>query len=133
MSIIHRELAHDVHLMRLNRPLHGRWAKELELKFQDAYHRGARRVVVDLQDVPFVDSSGLVALVAGYRLFGSDKQNLVLAGLQDQPILLFELTMFDRIFQVVDSVAEGMGSQPSRHDQLRQPIPTFAPQPVEMS
>lgn len=130
MNIIHRELARDVDLLKLNRPLNGRWAKELELKFQDAFHRGAKRVVVDLQDVPFVDCLGLAALVAGYRLFGSNRQNVVLVGLQDQPTLLLELTMFDRIFQVFDSVAEVMGSQPFRQEQVHQPVPTFASQPV---
>jgi anti-anti-sigma factor len=130
MSIIHRELARDVDLLKPNRPLNGRWAKELELKFQEAFHRGARWVVVDLQDVPFVDCLGLAALVAGYKLFGSKKQNVVLVGLQDQPTLLLELTMFDRIFIVFDSVAEVMGSQSFRQEQVHQPAPKFAPQPA---
>jgi anti-sigma B factor antagonist len=100
MNILHRVLDADVHLLKLNRPLSGRWATELEQKFKDALNRGAKRVIVDLEDVPFVDSRGLAALVKGYKTFGSNGQNFQLAALQEQPRLLLELTMFDKIFDL---------------------------------
>jgi anti-sigma B factor antagonist len=100
MSISHRILETDVHLLKLNRPLSGRWANELEQKFKDVLNRGAKRVIVDLEDVPFVDSRGLAALVEGYKTFGSNGQNFRLAALQEQPRLLLELTMFDKIFDL---------------------------------
>ncbi|MBN1221311.1 MAG: STAS domain-containing protein [Anaerolineae bacterium] len=132
MSIIHRVLDRNIHLLQPNQPLNGRGAKELELKFQQAQSQGARRVIVDLADVSFVDCSGLAALVAGYRLFGRNhKQNFQLVALQDQPKLLLELTMFNRIFAVADSVAEAMGAQSSRQPQLHQPAPALVSPLVE--
>jgi anti-anti-sigma factor len=126
MSIIHRVLDRNIHLLQPNQPLNGRWAKELELKFQDAQHRGARQVIVDLTNVSFVDCSGLAALVAGYRLFGRNhKQNFQVVALQDQPKLLLELTMFDRIFSVAGSIAEAMGTPSSRQPQRHQPVPAL--------
>jgi anti-sigma B factor antagonist len=130
MSILHRTLNADVHLLKINRPLSGRWANELEQKFKDALDRGARRVVVDLEEVPLVDSRGLAALVKGYKIFGSNGQNFQLAALQEQPRLLLELTMFDRIFQVFDSVAEATESIPHHSIQFVQEARTFAPQLV---
>ncbi|MBN1994782.1 MAG: STAS domain-containing protein [Anaerolineae bacterium] len=128
MSIIHRVLDKDIHLLKLNCPLYGCWAKELEAKFQDAFARGARQMVLDLEEVTFVDCTGLAALVAGYRLFGSRQQNFRLVGLQDQPKLLLELTMFDRIFQVFDTVFEATGSKPVRP--LQPTVSNFAVQPT---
>ena len=130
MSISHRVLENDFYLLKLDRPLSGRWAKELEQKFEDAHTRGARRVIVDFEDVAFVDSRGLAALVAGYKLFGSNKQNFRLAALQDQPTLLLELTMFDRIFQVCDNVAVAIDQKSKHQPQLRQSAPAFVSLPV---
>jgi anti-anti-sigma factor len=110
--------------------LSGRWANELEQKCKDALNRGARRVIVDLADVPLVDSRGLAALVEGYKTFGSNKKNFQLAALQEQPKLLLELTMFDRIFQVFDSVAEATESIPHHSIQFVQEVRAFVPQLV---
>jgi anti-sigma B factor antagonist len=130
MSISHRVLENNLHLLKLDRPLSGRWATELEQKFEDACTRGARRVIVDLEDVAFVDSRGLAALVAGYKLFGSNKQNFRLAALQEQPTLLFELTMFNRIFQICDSVAAAISQKSRRQSQVTQSAPAFVSQPI---
>ena len=130
MSITHRVLEKDLHLLKLSQPLSGRWATELKQKFQDAYQRGAKRVVVDLEDVAFIDSQGLATLIAGYKIFGREKQNFLLAALQDQPKLLFELTMFNRVFQIFDTVAEAQRPHLIRQTQLFPPVPTFAPQAV---
>jgi anti-anti-sigma factor len=67
--------------------------------FRDLAEDGIKRVVVNLEDVPFIDSQGLAALVAGYKIFGSAPRNFRLTGIQDQPKLVFELTGFDHVFQ----------------------------------
>jgi anti-anti-sigma regulatory factor len=72
----------------------------------------------------------LAALVAGYKLFGSDKQNFSLAALQEQPKLLFELTMFDRIFQIFDTVGEASRPMPAQHKPLLGRAPAFVSQPA---
>ncbi len=130
MTILHRVLEKDLHLLKLNRPLNGRQAKELEQSFKDAFNCGAKRIVIDLEDVPFVDGHGLAALVTGYKLFGRSGQNFRLAALQDQPQLLLELTMFDRIFQVFDNVAAAVLLKPGHHLAARQGVSVLATQPV---
>ncbi len=105
MSISHRVMQPDVHLLKLNRPLSGRWAGEVEQAFTDLFNRGARRVVLNLEDVPFIDGHGLSVLVAGLKIFKNNAQNLHLIAPQEQPRLLFELTGFDKIFSIADSPA----------------------------
>ena len=103
MSILHSILETGVHLITINRPLHADLAEEVKQTFKDLAQQGARQVVINLEHVSFIDSQGLAALVTGLKLFGG-AHNVRLAALQAQPKLLFELTMFDRIFQIFESV-----------------------------
>jgi anti-anti-sigma factor len=103
--ISHTVLENDLHLINLSQPLQAALARETMQLFRDISRQGAGRVIVNLEDVPFIDSHGLAALVVGLKIF-DDGENLRLAAPQAQPKLLFELTMFDRIFHIADSVAE---------------------------
>jgi len=102
MSSVYREAAEDHLLVTLTGPLNALRAERAVQLFQDISEHGIERVVVNLEDVPFIDSSGLAALIAGYKIFGSDADNFRLIGAQDQPRLVFELTGFDHIFQTDD-------------------------------
>lgn len=108
MDISHREIDKGVSLVTLNGALNARSAEAAKQTFRDLADRGVARVVVDLAQVPFIDSSGLASLVSGLKTFGGEAQNLRLAAPQSQAKLLFELTMFDRVFQIFDSVDEAV-------------------------
>ena len=107
--IAHTILENEVHLIQPNRALHADLASETIQLFRDISSRGAKKVIVNLEHVPFIDSHGLAALVIGLKIFDNG-QNLRLAAPQAQPRLLFELTMFDRIFQIADNVASAKAS-----------------------
>lgn len=104
MEISHNSLGSDVYLVKLNGALNARSAEDAKQKFRDLSDKGAKQIIVDLAGVPFIDSSGLAALVSGLKTFGGDANYLRLAAPQSQAKLLFELTMFDRVFQIFDSV-----------------------------
>jgi anti-sigma B factor antagonist len=99
MRLIYREVALDSHLINLSGPLNVNRSQDVVRIFRDLSERGIERVVVNLENVPFIDSQGLGALIAGYKIFGSDALNFRLAGIQDQPRLVFELTGFDHVFE----------------------------------
>lgn len=96
----------DSYLVEFKGALNARSAEEAKQTFRDLSDKGATQVVVDLDGVPFIDSSGLAALVSGLKTFGGEANNLKLASPQSQARLLFELTMFDRVFQIFDSVQD---------------------------
>lgn len=102
--ISHSVLENEVHLVDLNQPLLAPQAQETMQLFRDMSQGGAKKVIVNLEKVPFIDSHGLAALVVGLKIF-DDGNNLWLVAPQAQPRLLFELTMFDRIFHIADDVA----------------------------
>lgn len=57
------------------------------------------RVVLDMENIEFVDSSGLGALVAVFKLL-SRERSFELAGLQPPVQKLFELTRMNSVFQL---------------------------------
>lgn len=69
---------------------------------------GRRRLVVDLAEVGFIDSSGLGALIGGLkaaRLAGGD---LRIAGAGDQAKVILELTTLDRVLRPYSTVEEAL-------------------------
>lgn len=57
------------------------------------------RVILDLSQVNFIDSSGLGAVVAVMKLLGSDMP-LELAGLTPNVAKVFRLTRMDKVFTI---------------------------------
>ncbi|HEB77575.1 MAG TPA: anti-sigma factor antagonist [Methylothermaceae bacterium] len=64
-----------------------------------------QKLIVDLSQVRFIDSSGLGALLSGYKNASLHHASLVLAGLQPRVRALFELTRLDRVFEIYADVA----------------------------
>jgi anti-anti-sigma factor len=106
VDILHSVLSADVHLLKINGPLNGSLAEAVKEHFNEVFNDGAKQLIVNLKDVSLIDSRGLASLVAGLKMFRSDNRGFYLAALQAQPRLVFELTGFDRVFQVLDNVAE---------------------------
>jgi anti-anti-sigma factor len=126
MSIMHDE-TEGVCLVKVNGALNISQAKDLRQCFEEVSGQGVESVVVDLQDVPLIDSRGLLALTEGYQIFGCQAQNFCLVAPQIQPKLLFDLTGFDRIFLIFDSLAEAMLNK--RPEPVRSSIDYPIPRP----
>ncbi len=62
----------------------------------------AQRVLLDLNQVDFIDSSGLGAIVAAAKALGPDRM-LELAGLTPKVRSVFELTRMNTFFTIHDS------------------------------
>lgn len=64
---------------------------------------GPPRIVLDLSDVAFIDSSGLGAVVAVRKMVGPDRE-LELAALSPAVQKVFRLTRMDSVFTIHDAV-----------------------------
>lgn len=72
---------------------------------------GVVKVVVDLSEVDFLDSSGLGALVTGLKATRQAGGNLRIAAAQEQALVVLELTMMQQILQpyaTIDAALEAM-------------------------
>ncbi|MDX9912330.1 MAG: STAS domain-containing protein [Phycisphaerales bacterium] len=66
--------------------------------------RGAKRLVVDLGAVGYMDSSGLATLVEAMKLAKGSGATLVLCRMNPQVRAIFEIARLDTFFKIVDAV-----------------------------
>jgi anti-sigma B factor antagonist len=81
---------------------------DLKLEMQRLFLEGKKNVLVDLLEVRFIDSSGLGALVSGFKNAISNQGNLKLSSLQPQVKSMFELTRLHRVFEIFPSAADAL-------------------------
>jgi anti-sigma B factor antagonist len=61
-------------------------------------------------EVPFIDSSGLSALVSGLKGARKEGGIVVLCNVQPQARTIFSLTMLDKVFSIYPDVQTAMDS-----------------------
>ena len=78
-------------------------------RMRQATQGGPNRVVLNLEAVDFIDSSGLGAIVAAMKVLGSSRR-LDLSCLQENVDKVFSLTRMDTVFRIyptLDAALEG--------------------------
>jgi len=83
---------------------------ELKTQMLNLFEEGKNNLVVDLQEVRFVDSSGLGSLVSGFKNASARNGNLKLSSLQPQVKSMFELTRLHRVFEIFPTPEEALAS-----------------------
>jgi anti-sigma B factor antagonist len=73
---------------------------------RDAAQDRKPRLIVDMTDVPFMDSSGLAALIGAQKALGARTRLIVVC--PDSLRRLFEVTRLDSIVSVVGSLPEAL-------------------------
>ncbi len=66
--------------------------------------------VIDLAEVDFMDSSGLVSLVTGLKAARESGCRLVLCNVQPPVRVIFELTQLDLVFEIFNTYEEILGT-----------------------
>ncbi len=73
----------------------------LRVRISEMIDEGAERIVLDLSEMTFIDSSGLGVLVGALkRVRELDREDLVLEGLQGPPRRVFEITGLTELFTI---------------------------------
>ena len=79
-------------------------APRLREKLVELVTQGKHRIVVDLEGVEFLDSTGLGVLVGGLKRVRSHNGDLSLVCNQHRILKVFEITGLNRAFSIYDSV-----------------------------
>lgn len=69
-----------------------------------------QRIVVDLSDVRYMDSSGVGTIVEAKRRADKHGNRIILAGLQARVRSVFEITQLDKFFTITASVEEALAA-----------------------
>jgi anti-sigma B factor antagonist len=87
-------------------------ALELKEEIRGRVDAGQAQLIVDLSGVPFIDSSGLAALVSGLKATRQAGGALKLVGLNEQARTVLRLTKLDRIFALYPDRAAAEAALP---------------------
>ncbi len=80
-------------------------SRELQTHLKRALESKPKALVVNLEKVPYMDSSGVATLVEAMQIARKQSTKLVLCGLQDKVRSIFEIARLDRVFTIAADVA----------------------------
>ncbi|MEO1401614.1 MAG: STAS domain-containing protein [Cyanobacteria bacterium J06635_1] len=74
----------------------------LRREILDGVNQGSQTILIDCQDITFMDSSGLSAMVMALKLARDANIRLALCSVSEQASLLFRLTGMDKVFEIFE-------------------------------
>ena len=83
-------------------------APRLREKLVELATQGKHRIVVDLQGVEFLDSTGLGVLVGGLKRMRSNDGDLALVCTQPRILKVFEITGLTKVFSIHETVDDAV-------------------------
>ena len=83
-------------------------APALRQQLKQAQDSQPGRVVVDLSEVPYMDSSGLATLVEAMQIARRNDGKLVICALQDKVRSIFEIARLDMVFKIANTREEAL-------------------------
>lgn len=107
---IRKETIQDVDVLALEGRLDASSAKQLKTQVQELTGAGRVNMVVDLEEVDFLDSSGLGSLVAALRSVNKLDGDIKLASLQEPVRVIIELTRLHRVFEIFGNATDAVES-----------------------
>ena len=99
MQLDRREEGAVLVLTAREKRIDARSASGFKQQLQEFVGAGHVRIVLNLADVEFVDSTGLGAMVSGLRMIG-DRGDLALAQPRETVQSLLRLTRLDKVFRI---------------------------------
>lgn len=111
MEIVCREEeANDVLIVDVTGDLDARSAGDLKLTLNEKIEGGKVWILVNLSEVPYMDSAGLGVLVSGLKNTNRQNGDLRICGLQPDVRNIFELTRLNKVFQIFEDEASAIAS-----------------------
>jgi anti-sigma B factor antagonist len=84
---------------------------ELKETILHLIEQGEVNIIVQLEQVRFIDSSGLGALLAGHKNAAAKAGKMAIVNMQQQVLSMFELTRLDRVFEIYTDLTEAFDSE----------------------
>ena len=81
-----------------------------DLLFSTIDANDTKKIILDLSDVEFVDSSFLGAVVSGLKKITAIKGDIKIYGLQPPVRAMFELTRLYKVFEIFDAKEDAVNS-----------------------
>lgn len=109
MQMQHEKIGEVMVVRLLDRRVDASVAADFKERMAGFINEGNTLVVLDMEQVDFIDSSGLGAIVSSLKLIGR-KGDLVISGLNRTVLSMFKLTRMDRVFRIFQDKDEAVRS-----------------------
>jgi anti-sigma B factor antagonist len=86
-------------------------APKLRERIVELVESGSYNLVIDMERVEFLDSTGLGVLVGGLKRVRAHDGSLRLVCTQDRILKIFRITGLTKVFPIHDSVADAVAAQ----------------------
>ncbi|GAL87685.1 MAG: STAS domain-containing protein [Sporocytophaga sp.] len=83
-------------------------APELKSELVKLNAEGSKNIILDMNDVKYVDSSGLSSILVGNRLCDNEQGMFVLTGISDHVMKLIKISHLDNILNLIPTVEESV-------------------------
>ena len=100
----------DASLLSLRGEIDVYTAPRLRQAIIDLVEGGATRIVVDMEKVDFLDSTGLGVLVGGLKRVKDKDGSMKLVATQDRILKIFDITGLSKVFPIFGSLDQALGS-----------------------
>ncbi|HEX9313272.1 MAG TPA: STAS domain-containing protein [Actinomycetota bacterium] len=101
----------DASLLSLRGEIDVYTAPRLRQAIIDLVEGGATRIVVDMEKVDFLDSTGLGVLVGGLKRVRVKEGSLSIVTTQDKILKIFDITGLNRVFDIHPSVDAAVAAE----------------------
>lgn len=79
-------------------------AKKLSDALESAHQEGVKNIIIDVEKVSYIDSTGIGALIKGKKIFNSADGDVKLASVQESIQDVFNRTKLDSIFKYYENI-----------------------------
>lgn len=83
-------------------------APSLRVQISVVQAKKPKRLIIDLAEVPYMDSSGVATLVEAMQMARKNGGKLILAALQERVRSIFEIARLDMVFTIVGTADDAM-------------------------
>lgn len=98
--LIETDASADGYVIRVKGEVDLYSSPELREAITEAVPKAAKEVVVDLSEVPYMDSSGVATLVEGFRSAKAKNSGFVLLSPSNQVLKVLQLSKLDAVFEI---------------------------------
>ncbi|MFM2064273.1 MAG: hypothetical protein RLZZ507_3944 [Cyanobacteriota bacterium] len=96
-------MSQQVKVLTLKFNFNAETSSEFQKDIAQIIESGAKIVLVDCQNITFLDSSGLGSLVLAFKTLRDAGIKMVLCSINEQVRMIFELTSINEIFEIFPS------------------------------
>ena len=85
-------------------------APSLRVQLAELQRQRPAKLIIDLEHVPYMDSSGVATLVEALQMARRSNTKLILCAMQDKVRSIFEIARLDMVFTIVVSREEAVAA-----------------------